>query len=194
MPTDTFSAERCHGANVPAPASRFTLAGAERDGTSGGTCPYGECELNRAVSRGQLYARIQRYRSVEMFRIASAAAALDLAANLEVIDQWRDSLPEEQRRRLIQPLSVTRRWRASTQHNGRLPRDYRRDAMAAWRRFVSCVEALPTDQSWAAVRIYGFMSMNGAESWLMSASRPCDATWAASYVLASVDDVRMVDG
>ena len=83
-----------------------------------------------------------------MFRIASAAAAaLDLAANLEVIDQWRDSLPEEQRRRLIQPLSVRRRWRAATQHNGKAPQDFKRDAIAAWRKFVSCVEALPPDQA-----------------------------------------------
>src|SRR5215813_14246153 len=31
-----------------------------------------------------------------------------------------------------------RRWRAATQHNGRSPQDYKRDAVAAWRRFVSC--------------------------------------------------------
>jgi len=31
--------------------------------------------------------------------------------------------------------------------NGKCPQDLERDAMAAWRRFVSCVELLPPDQA-----------------------------------------------
>ena len=31
--------------------------------------------------------------------------------------------------------------------NGRCPTDLKRDAVAAWRRFVSCVELLPPDQA-----------------------------------------------
>jgi hypothetical protein len=41
-----------------------------------------------------------------------------------------------------------RRWRASLNHgNGKCPADLKRDAKAAWRRFVSCVRSLPADQA-----------------------------------------------
>jgi hypothetical protein len=53
----------------------------------------------------------------------------------------RDSLPERRRRRLIHPLSNIRRWRAATTHNGKCPADLKRDAAAAWRRFVACTSA-----------------------------------------------------
>jgi hypothetical protein len=76
------------------------------------------------------------------------SVTLELHANIEAITAWRDSLPERQRKRLIHPLSVTRRWRASLNHgNGKCPADLRRDAVAAWRRFVSRVELLPPDQA-----------------------------------------------
>jgi hypothetical protein len=62
---------------------------------------------------------------------------------------------EKQRRRLVHPLSNVRRWRASLNHgNGKCPQDLKRDAVAAWKRFVSCVELLPPDQArplWQAV-------------------------------------------
>jgi hypothetical protein len=46
------------------------------------------------------------------------------------------------------PLSNVRRWRASLNHgNGKCPQDLKRDAVAAWKRFVGCVEALPADQA-----------------------------------------------
>jgi hypothetical protein len=38
--------------------------------------------------------------------------------------------------------------------NGKCPQDLKRDVMAAWRRFVSCVQAMPADQAallWQAV-------------------------------------------
>jgi hypothetical protein len=48
-----------------------------------------------------------------------------------------------------------RRWRAATAHGeGKCPQDLKRDAVAAWRKFVSCVELLPPDQArllWQAV-------------------------------------------
>jgi len=47
----------------------------------------------------------------------------------------------------IRQLRDVRRWRAATTHNGKCPQDLRRDAMAAWRRFVCCVKSLPPDQS-----------------------------------------------
>jgi hypothetical protein len=75
------------------------------------------------------------------------SVTLELHANIEAITAWRDSLPERQRKRLIHPLSNVRRWRATTSHNGKCPQDLKRDAVAAWKRFVSCVELLPPDQA-----------------------------------------------
>jgi len=50
--------------------------------------------------------------------------------------------------RFLHPLSNVRRWRAATAHgNGKCPADLKRDAVAAWRRFVACVQALPADQA-----------------------------------------------
>jgi hypothetical protein len=74
------------------------------------------------------------------------SVAVELHENIDAITAWRESLPEKQRRRLIHPLSITRRWRAAIQHNGKAPQDYKREATAAWRRFVSCVESLPREQ------------------------------------------------
>jgi hypothetical protein len=75
------------------------------------------------------------------------SVAIELHENAKAIEAWRATLPERQRRRLIHPLSNVRRWRAATQHNGKCPQDFKRDAVAAWRRFVICVELLPPDQA-----------------------------------------------
>jgi hypothetical protein len=78
---------------------------------------------------------------------STRSVAIELHENAAAIEAWKATLPEKQRRRLIHPLSNVRRWRASLDHsNSRCPQDLRRDAMAAWRRFVSCVQALPADQ------------------------------------------------
>jgi hypothetical protein len=82
------------------------------------------------------------------------SVALELYANIEAITAWRDGLPERQRKRLVHPLSNVRRWRASLNRNAKCRSDLKRDAMAAWRRFVSCVRTLPPDQAitlWQAV-------------------------------------------
>jgi hypothetical protein len=83
------------------------------------------------------------------------SVALELHTNIEAITAWRDSLPERQRRRLVHPQSVTRRWKAATgQYQALRSRDLKMDAQYAWRRFVSCVELLPADQAaplWQAV-------------------------------------------
>jgi len=72
-------------------------------------------------------------------------------------------LPEKQRRRLIHPLSNVRRWRASLNHgNGKCPQDLRRDAVAAWRRFVCCMKSLPPDQAaplWQAAQAQAAVSL-----------------------------------
>jgi hypothetical protein len=76
------------------------------------------------------------------------SVAIELAENIDAIEQWRSTLPEKQRRRLVHPLSNVRRWKASTAHgNGRCPQDLKRDAKAAWGRFRSCLEALPAGEA-----------------------------------------------
>src|SRR5262245_1886786 len=78
---------------------------------------------------------------------STRSVAIELHENATAIEAWRATLPERQRKRLIRPLSNVRRWRAATHANGKCPEDLKREAAAAWRRFVSCVSALPSDQA-----------------------------------------------
>jgi hypothetical protein len=83
------------------------------------------------------------------------SVAIELYENLDAITRWRATLSDKQRRRLVHPLSNVRRWRAATTFNGKSPADYKMEAVAAWRRFVSCVAMLSADQAaplWATVR------------------------------------------
>lgn len=85
---------------------------------------------------------------------ATRSIAIELAENVEAIEQWRSTLPEKRRRRLVHPLSNVARWKAATAHNGECPTDLHRAAVLAWARFRSCLEALPADQAaplWATV-------------------------------------------
>ncbi len=76
------------------------------------------------------------------------SVAIELHENAAAIETWRATLPDKQRQRLVHPLSNVRRWRASTAHGkGRSPQDLKQEAVAAWRRFVSCVQVLPPDQA-----------------------------------------------
>jgi hypothetical protein len=76
------------------------------------------------------------------------SVAVELHENASAIEAWRATLLERQRKRLVHPLSNVRRWRASLNHgNGKCLQDLKRDAMAAWRRFVSCVRSRPADQA-----------------------------------------------
>ncbi|MFZ2078025.1 MAG: hypothetical protein WAV38_15510 [Xanthobacteraceae bacterium] len=111
---------------------------------------------NRAM--GQLYSKSfnawAKQHGFAAMKASTRSVAIELAENENTITAWRDGLPARQRKRLIHPLSVTRRWRAATQYNGKCPADLKRDAVAAWRRFVSCVRSLPADQAmplWQAV-------------------------------------------
>jgi hypothetical protein len=79
---------------------------------------------------------------------STRSVAIELHEHAEAIAAWRNTLTERQRKRLVHPLSVTRRWKASLTHgNGKCPADLRRDAVASWRRFCACVEALPADEA-----------------------------------------------
>jgi hypothetical protein len=80
-------------------------------------------------------------------RFRNQRAQLPLSYIATAIEAWRETLPERQRKRLIHPLSNVRRWRAATGHSGKCPGDLKREAMAAWKRFVSCVSALPENEA-----------------------------------------------
>jgi hypothetical protein len=81
-------------------------------------------------------------------RPSDRSHAIELHENLAAIIVWRDGLPERQRNRLIGAQANVKRWRAATAHgNGKCPQDLKREAAAAWRRFVSCVRSLPAEQA-----------------------------------------------
>jgi hypothetical protein len=76
------------------------------------------------------------------------SVSIELHENIEAITAWRATLSDKERQSLIHPLSNVRRWRAVTAHgNGRCPQDLKREATAAWKRFLNCVKALPQDQA-----------------------------------------------
>ena len=67
--------------------------------------------MGRNYSR-EFRAWIKRH-GFDKMPAATRSVAVELLEHAEAITSWRDGLPERQRRRLIHPLSVTRRWRAS---------------------------------------------------------------------------------
>jgi hypothetical protein len=80
--------------------------------------------------------------------------AIALHENAAAITTWRDSLPAGRgRRRPLNPQSCVKGWQRSLANgNGRCSQDWKREAVAAWRRFCFCVQALPPGdqaQMWA---------------------------------------------
>ena len=78
---------------------------------------------------------------------STRSVAIELHENAPAIEAWRMTLPERQRKRLIHPLSNVRRWRSATAS----PKDdadhLRPDALMHWRRFCTCLAAMPPDQA-----------------------------------------------
>jgi hypothetical protein len=62
------------------------------------------------------------------------------------LEHWQANLPDKQRRRLRGAQQNVKRWRKTTRQGERQHDDVA-VALAAWRRFVSCVRALPTEQA-----------------------------------------------
>jgi len=97
-----------------------------------------------------------RQHGFERMPAATRSMAVELAENITAIEQWRSTLPEKQRRRLVHPQSIVKRWKASLAHgSGRSPQDWKREAVAAWARFCACAKALPPDQAaplWATAQ------------------------------------------
>ena len=71
--------------------------------------------------------------------------AIALYENAEAITAWRDGLPAGRGRRPpINPQSCVKGWQRSQAHgNGHCSQDWKREAIAAWKKFVSCVAMLP---------------------------------------------------
>jgi hypothetical protein len=88
---------------------------------------------------GQHYSRVfwdwMKEHHFDAMKKSVRSVAIELAENVEAITAWRDTLPEKQPRRLIHPLSVTRRWRLATQASTKCVNRTQRAARAAWRRF-----------------------------------------------------------
>lgn len=72
-------------------------------------------------------------------------SACDLVENIDALEKWRASLPEKQRRRLINPLSNMRRWRKATQQTK--PVDRLKTVAATWARFKTLMEDLPPEDA-----------------------------------------------
>src|SRR5262249_57830070 len=68
-----------------------------------------------------------------------------LHEHLAAIAAWRDSWPAGRGRRPpVNPQSCVKGWqRSQANGNGHAPQNYKREAVAAWRRFCFCVAALP---------------------------------------------------
>jgi hypothetical protein len=98
-------------------------------------------------------------------RPATRSWCLALHENLAAITAWRDALPAGRGRRPpINPQSCVKGWqRSQAQSNGRAPQDWKRDAVAAWQRFLVCVAALPESEAkamWAMVNNQTMAAVN----------------------------------
>jgi hypothetical protein len=78
---------------------------------------------------------------------STRSVALELNENIAAVEAWRATLTDRERRRCAHPLSNVRRWRAATRQNKAKGSDDVAKAVAAWHRFVACLEALPADQA-----------------------------------------------
>jgi hypothetical protein len=100
---------------------------------------------------GQHYSRVfcdwMREHHFDQMKKSVRLVAIELAEHASEITAWRDTLPERQRRRLIHPLSVTRRWRQATQAPTKCTNRTQRAARAAWKRFTACMNALPPSEA-----------------------------------------------
>jgi hypothetical protein len=99
---------------------------------------------------GQTYSKIFsawiRNHHFDRIPAPTRSVAIELAEHGDQITAWRNSLPARRRKRLVHPLSITRRWRAAIGQNTSLrSRDLKWEAQTAWARFVACARALPPE-------------------------------------------------
>jgi hypothetical protein len=80
----------------------------------------------------------------DAMRPSDRSHAITLFENRESVERWRQTLSDKQRSRLRGCQQNVKRWRKETWHgNGKCPADLKREAKAAWKRFVWCVRSLP---------------------------------------------------
>jgi hypothetical protein len=91
------------------------------------------------------FAEWNRQHGFDRMAPSVRSVAIELHENIGSIERWRSTLPERQRKRLVHPLSVTRRWKAATTEAKKI--DTQEVAAAAWHRFVACVAVLPPEQA-----------------------------------------------
>jgi hypothetical protein len=100
---------------------------------------------------GRNYSRVfcdwMREHHFDRMPKSARSVAVELHENAAAIGAWRATLSEKDRRRLVHPLSNVRRWRAATRDQDVRSGDRVKAAGAAWRRFVTLMEALPRDQA-----------------------------------------------
>jgi hypothetical protein len=100
---------------------------------------------------GQNYSRVfcdwMKEHRFDRMPKSTRSVAIELHENLAAIETWRSTLTEKQRLRLQGPLQNIRRWKRETGQVKNNRCNARAKAEVAWRRFVSCVEALPPDQA-----------------------------------------------
>jgi hypothetical protein len=91
------------------------------------------------------------------------SVALELNENIAAIEEWRATLSDREQRRCVHPLSNVRRWqKATAPDKPDIASDPVRAATAAWRRFVTSMEALAPDQAaplWQAAQEQAAASM-----------------------------------
>jgi hypothetical protein len=85
-------------------------------------------------------------------RPSDRSVAIELVENLAAIESWRQTLSERKRRRLNSAQAIVRRWRLSAAGK-QCEHDLAKAAMTAWKRFVTCVEALPQSEATALWRM-----------------------------------------
>jgi hypothetical protein len=99
---------------------------------------------------GRVYSaalsRLVKAHNFDRIAAPTRSVAIELAEHGDQITAWRNSLPARRRKRLVHPLSVTRRWRAAIGQNTSLrSRDLKWEAQTAWARLVACARALPPE-------------------------------------------------
>jgi hypothetical protein len=122
------------------------------------------------------------------------SVAIELHENAAAIEAWRAMLPEHRRKRLVHPLSNVRAWRAATaawqtaaqgldqsgpesgpkRSTNEYTGDLARDALAHWRQFCACIEALPAEQAanvWRTVSVE-IVALRGREAIAAQAAYP----------------------
>jgi hypothetical protein len=119
----------------------LAIGKAEALRTSGANAPWGQ-HYCRAFSA---WAKEMGFGSM---RASDRSHAIQLHENIGSITAWRAGLSNKQRGRLTTAQANVKRWRATTAHsNGKCPKDLKRQAAVAWRRFISCVTLLPPDEA-----------------------------------------------